>query len=169
MGRISRSGPEPTTSSVPSDFYPLLHPAPPSDTKLVMKNSQYAFVFASCLLLTSAYAQLPESSDQPAKPDTTARDTQNSDYSKEAFVVERLYQSYVFQNDGTGKKTSLMRIHVLSESGVKTLGQLRFGYNAANDRLDINYVRVTKADGSVVTAGSDAVHDLTPFVITVAP
>ncbi len=35
------------------------------------------------------------------------------------------------------------------------------GYNALSDKLDIAYVRVRKADGTVVTAQESAVQDLT--------
>lgn len=120
-------------------------------------------------LLASAQAQSPEPSTPAAKADSTAADEKKPDFSKEAFILERLYENYRFENDGTGKKTARMRIHVLSESGVRAFGQLQFGYNAGNDRMDISYVRVTKSDGSLVTAGQDAIQDLTPLVRSIAP
>ncbi len=108
----------------------------------------------------------PESSAQSTdKADKGAKD----DFSKEAFVVEQLHESYRFENDGTGRKVGTLRIHVLSEIGVRGFGQLRFGYNSANDRMQIDYVRVTKSDGSVVTAGPDAVQDLSGPVQQIAP
>jgi hypothetical protein len=91
------------------------------------------------------------------------------DYSKEAFVVEQLYQRYRFENDGTGRKVAKFRVHVLSEAGVPGFGQLRFGYNSANDRMEIGYVRVIKPDGNVVTAGADAVQDLNGAMQQIAP
>jgi tetratricopeptide (TPR) repeat protein len=83
-----------------------------------------------------------------------------ADYSKEAFVVEQLHERYRFENDGTGSKVATLRVHVLTEAGVRGFGQLRFGYNSANDRIEIGYVRVIKPDGSIVTAGADSVQDL---------
>jgi len=91
------------------------------------------------------------------------------DYSKEAFVVEQLHQRYRFENNGTGRKVATLRVHVLSESGVQGFGQLRFGYNSANDRIEIGYVRVIKPDGNIVTAGADAVQDLNGAVQQFAP
>jgi len=127
-----------------------------------------SLLFLLCTLLPAAYGQsaAPATQNEKSAP---ATDAAKQDYSKEAFVVERSYERYRFENDGTGRRVSSRRIHVLSEGGVQAFGQLRFGYNAANDRLDIGYVRVTKADGSVVTAGPDAVQDLSPTVQMVAP
>jgi Flp pilus assembly protein TadD len=83
-----------------------------------------------------------------------------TDYSKEPFVLERYRTTFRFENDGTGRKEEVIRVRVQSEAGVKGWGQLRFGYNSASERLEIPYVRVIKPDGSVVTAGADAVQEL---------
>ncbi|HVZ18707.1 MAG TPA: DUF3857 domain-containing protein, partial [Terriglobales bacterium] len=48
-------------------------------------------------------------------------------------------------------------------------GQLVFGYSSANEKLDINYVRVKKADGRTITASPDSVQDLTAGVARFAP
>jgi tetratricopeptide (TPR) repeat protein len=82
------------------------------------------------------------------------------DYSNEPFVIERYRTSLRFEDDGTGQKEEVIRVRVQSEAGVKEWGQLRFGYNSASERLEIPYVRVIKPDGSVVTAGADAVQEL---------
>ncbi|HKV93301.1 MAG TPA: DUF3857 domain-containing protein, partial [Candidatus Angelobacter sp.] len=82
------------------------------------------------------------------------------DYSKEPYVIEHSKTTYRFENDGTGRKEVTIRVRVQSEAGVKGLGQLRFGYNSASEKLEIPYVRVIKPDGSVVTAGADAVQEL---------
>lgn len=98
----------------------------------------------------------------------SAAETQ-ADYPKEAFVVEQLHQSYRFENDGTGRKIATLRVRIQSEAGVQGFGQLRFGYNAANDRLEIGYVRVIKPDGTVVTAGKDAIQELSGIVAQTNP
>ena len=56
-----------------------------------------------------------------------------------------------------------------SEAGVQQWGQLQMGYNSANERVEIPYVRVLKQDGSVVKAGDDAVQDLSAPVEREAP
>src|SRR5580700_6514377 len=100
--------------------------------------------------------------------DTKPADSKH-DYSQEAFVVEQLRSSYRFENDGTGRKETVARIRVQSEAGVQQWGQIQLGYNSANERVEIAYVRVVKADGSVVKAGDDAVQDLSAPVEREAP
>ena len=84
------------------------------------------------------------------------------DYSKEAFVIEQLRSRFRFENDGTGRKETTIRVRVQSEAGLQNWGQLRFGYNSANEQLEIGYVRVIKPDGSVVKADDTAFQDLAP-------
>jgi tetratricopeptide (TPR) repeat protein len=113
-------------------------------------------------------AKAAKGSNQPAtsqaKPQVPKRD-----YSQEAFVVEQYHSRYRFESDGTGRKETIARIRVQSEAGVQQWGQIQVGYNSANERVEIAYVRVIKADGSVVKAGDDAVQDLTAPVEHEAP
>jgi len=51
---------------------------------------------------------------------------------------------------------------VQSEADLQNWGQLHFGYNSANEQLEIGYVRVIKPDGSVVKADDKDVQDLAP-------
>jgi tetratricopeptide (TPR) repeat protein len=102
--------------------------------------------------------------DAASKPEESKHD-----YSQEAFVVERLRSTYHFESDGTGRKEMVARIRVQSEAGVQQWGQIQAGYNSANERVEIVYVRVVKADGSVVKAGDDAVQDLSAPVEREAP
>ncbi len=99
-----------------------------------------------------------------ARPEAPKRD-----YSQEAFVVEQFRSRYRFESDGTGRKETVARIRVQSEAGVQQWGQLQFGYNSANERVEVVYVRVVKADGSVMKAGDDAVQDLSAPVEREAP
>src|ERR1700732_4745624 len=113
----------------------------------------------------------PTSSAASTKPaDATPKPEEpKRDYSQEAFVVEHLRSRYRFESDGTGRKETVARIRVQSEAGVQQWGQLQFGYNSANERVEIAYVRVVKADGSEVKAGNDAVQDLSAPVEREAP
>src|SRR5271169_865320 len=83
------------------------------------------------------------------------------DYSQEAFVTEHYIESFRFENDGTGREQIDARIKINSDSGVQTLGQLKVGYSALSDKLEIAYVRVIKPDGTTITAQESAVQDLT--------
>jgi tetratricopeptide (TPR) repeat protein len=83
------------------------------------------------------------------------------DYSQEAYVVERYRQTMRFENDGTGRDETEAQIKIVSESGVQALGQLKVGYSALSDKLEIAYVRVRKPDGTVINAQESAIQDLT--------
>ncbi len=91
------------------------------------------------------------------------------DYAREPLVVEQMTRRAEFQNDGTGTLVTAARIHLNSDAGVRALGQLVFGYNSANERVEIGYVRVRKPDGQVVVAPSDAVQDLSTAISRMAP
>jgi tetratricopeptide (TPR) repeat protein len=107
------------------------------------------FLFAS-----TAFAQVPAPQALPGA--SAAAD----DHSQESFVVEKLRTAYRFENDGTGSRELYAKIKIQSEAGVEVWGQLVFGYNSANEHVEIPFVRVLKADGSTVTAAPDAVQDL---------
>jgi tetratricopeptide (TPR) repeat protein len=127
--------------------------------------------------------QAPTNSTLPAKAkkgakaaqskpaDTAASKSEETkhDYSQEAFVVEQYKSIYRFENDGTGRKETIARIRVQSEAGVQQWGQIQVGYNSADERVEIAYVRVIKADGTVVKAGDDAVQDLSAPLEQQAP
>ena len=120
-------------------------------------------------------AQLPASGATPPTPttpppQTSGKDTPQGgpaqapappDYSQEAYVVEHYSESMRFENDGSGVIQTDAQIKIVSESGVQALGQLKVGYSALSDKLDIQYVRVHKPDGTVVVAQESAIQDLT--------
>src|SRR5216684_2299915 len=159
-----------------------------------MRDRCFALLF-SCLLIASASSQQPsqtsgstgparnsgatasspqadktpaattaEKAAEAAKPDAKA-----PDYVQESFVIEQMHSHYRFEADGTGRKETTARIRVQSEAGVQQWGQLQEGYNSANERVEIPYVRVLKEDGSVVKAGDDAVQDLSAPIERDAP
>jgi len=114
----------------------------------------------------------PGAKASTAKPPDTAIDKPGEskrDYSQEAFVIEQYHSRYRFETDGTGRRETLARVRVQSEAGVQQWGQIQVGYNSANEKVEIPYVRVIKADGSVVKAGEDAVQDLSAPVQNEAP
>src|SRR5262252_8287446 len=110
-----------------------------------------------------------KSAGVPADKATDASKTAKKDYSKESFVIEQMHSHYRFEADGTGRKETIARIRVQSEAGVQQWGQLQEGYNSANERVEIPYVRVLKEDGTVVKAGDDAVQDLSAPIEHEAP
>jgi hypothetical protein len=134
------------------------------------------FVFIFCLCTSAVAANSSELNhtrqEVPASPAAKSEAAQTkdgkpsslaatkADYSKEPFVGEQVRARYKFENDGTGREENTIRIRVQSEAGVQRWGQLRFGYNSASESFEISHVRVIKQDGTVVTAGADAVQEL---------
>ena len=121
------------------------------------------FVVASLCALAVAQAITPPEPPAPKSADKTP------DYSQEGYVIEKWNTTYTFENDGTGKRELYARVKVQSEAGVEQWGQVVLGYNSANERVEIPYVRVLKADGTTVTAAPDAVQDLSAPVEREAP
>jgi tetratricopeptide (TPR) repeat protein/transglutaminase-like putative cysteine protease len=98
---------------------------------------------------------------QPTEQTGSVQSPTPPDYSQEAYVLEHYHQTIRFENDGTGRDQLDAQIRVVSESGVQGLGQLKVGYSALSDKLEIVYVRVRKPDGTVITAQESAIQDLT--------
>ena len=125
-----------------------------------MRNRFLPLLF-SCLFTVAASAQqpvpVPPNASTPAKAasaaDSTKLTANGHTYAQESFVIEQVHSHYRFEADGTGRKDTAARIRVQSEAGVEQWGQLPVGYNSANERVEIPYVRVRKQDGSVVNAG----------------
>jgi transglutaminase-like putative cysteine protease len=88
---------------------------------------------------------------------------------RESFVIEQAREQVRFERDGTGRVERLVRVRVQDDDGVRQWGQLVVPYNATNERLDLVEVTVRKADGSTVTAGPDAMQDLSLPVQQQAP
>ncbi len=143
------------------------------------------FVFIFCLCTSAVAANSSELNhtrqEVPASPAAKSEAAQTkdgkpsslaatkADYSKEPFVGEQVRARYKFENDGTGREENTIRIRVQSEAGVQRWGQLRFGYNSASESFEISHVRVIKQDGTVVTAGADAVQELSEPIQRIAP
>ena len=99
------------------------------------------------------------SDSTPAKPD----------YSKEAFVEELDTTRITFENDGTSTRETLARIRIQSDAGVERFGILTFPYQGATESVDIDYVRVRKADGTTIATPSDSIQDMPAEITRQAP
>ncbi len=106
------------------------------------------YTAAFCALLFSSLAAAQQSnSTQNASPAATKTAPQKSspaDYSQEPFVIEQYHTTARFENDGTSERDLAVRIRVQSDAGVQQLGELVFGYNSANEVMDVRFVRVKK-------------------------
>ncbi len=136
-----------------------------------MMHNRLLLLLSCALAVTAAAQQSPVSKSTVSKSAgvISVADAKAPKYADESFVVEKISTRYRFEPDGTGRKEITARVRVQSEAGVQQWGQLQVGYNSANERIEIPYVRVLKEDGSVVKAGDDAVQDLSAPVEHEAP
>src|SRR3984957_19429937 len=140
-----------------------------------MSRLVFALLVLTSLLLQVPHAVSQEPEEEPTSPENSATSESKpsagsqADYSKEASIVEKYELRWRFENDGTGRREQTGRVHVKSDAGVQRWGQLRLGYNSANETIEITYVRVLKQDGSVVTAGGAAVQEVTGQIQRAAP
>ena len=139
-------------------------------------NRLWVILLLSFALPNAAHSQQPSASAQGSRNPQAARATTqknsasvNSDHSQEPFIIEQYFTSATFENDGTGTRDLAVRIHVQSEAGVQQMGEIVFGFNSANEQMDVRYARVRKADGTVVTAAPDAVKETTSSIASDAP
>jgi tetratricopeptide (TPR) repeat protein len=92
-----------------------------------------------------------------------------ADYSQEPYIIEKMATKVSFANDGTGTTQQTASIRVQSDSGVQRWGLLTFPYRAAEQTIEIEDVRVIKADGRTVATPEDNVQDLDSEITRAAP
>lgn len=117
-----------------------------------------AFCLLCCFHAAAARAQAPASTPQI-----------KADYSREPSVIESSSTKASFQDDGTSIRTLSSRIRVQNETGVQQWGLLEFPFESSNQTVDIDYVRVLKSDGTVVTTPPDNIQDLDADITRSAP
>ena len=128
------------------------------------RNKLALLAFASTLSTLSTPVSI-----RAQNPPETRKNPPPNAYASEPFIYERLETRMRFESDGTGWRDVRARLRVQTPAGLERAGQLVFEYNAENESVDIRSVRVTKPDGSVLTAGPDSVQDLSSPVTREAP
>ncbi|HVZ84501.1 MAG TPA: DUF3857 domain-containing protein [Terracidiphilus sp.] len=87
-----------------------------------------------------------------------AKPTAPNTYASEALVFEHLDTAYRMHQDGTGERDLHVVLRIQSDGAAQQFGVLAFSYASAYETPKFKFVRVHKADGSVVeTPASDAI------------
>jgi len=127
----------------------------------------------SCLSLAgSTNAQSQTREQLPPTPPVQKAEPQlgkTPDYSQEAMVIEQLKMFYRFEKDGTGQRDLTIRVRIQTEAGLERFGQLIFAYSSANENLDIDFLRVRKPDGTIISATPSDIQDLSAPIAREAP
>jgi len=141
----------------------------PRNAQIIAALLTLSFLFGPPFPAARAQTK-PQDPPPPAglKP-TVHADKQKPDYSQEAVVIEQLTTGYRYESNGTGQRDLTMRVKIQSDAGVERFGQLIFPYTSANEKLEMDYVRVRKADGSVVSATTSDIQDLSAPLAREAP
>jgi tetratricopeptide (TPR) repeat protein/transglutaminase-like putative cysteine protease len=108
--------------------------------------------------LTAVHAQTPSS--PPAV---------QANYAQESAVIESMSTKIVFDNDGGSTRVQTSRVKVRTDGGVQQWGLLNFPFQSATQVVEIDYVRVRKADGSTLITPPDNVQDLDAEITRSAP
>jgi tetratricopeptide (TPR) repeat protein len=148
----------------------FLHPRNTQEEIMKTPVCSKCLAAASLLLIAAAWGR-EEIAQTPAPPPAKAAITSDkpADYSQEALVVEQLRVNYRFEKDGTGTHDMALRVRLQSEAALEEFGQLVLPYVSANEKLDIDYVRVKKPDGRIIAASPTDVQDLTAPISREAP
>ena len=137
-----------------------------------MKKSLFVALTLLCLSTVAAPQQnpaAPSTAPTESHSQTASAVPEKPDYSKEPFVFEQYTTKVRFENDGTGEREYIARVRCQTTAGVQALGELSFGYNSANEQTTIQYVRVIKPDGKIVSADASAIKEMTPDITHDAP
>lgn len=134
------------------------------------RNAQIlALLVSVSFLFGPAFATAQTTAPKTQSPAKAAEPEKKRDYSNEAVVIEQLSTVYRFERDGTGQRELNFRAKVQSDAGVERFGQLVFGYTSGNEKLEMDFVRVRKADGGVVNAAATDIQDLSAPLAREAP
>lgn len=91
------------------------------------------------------------------------------DYSQEAAVIQEYSQKVKFENDGTAIQEEYAKVRVQSDAGVQRYGLLTFSYASGTGSYEIQFIRVTKPDGSIVETTTDSIQDMPAEITRQAP
>ena len=128
----------------------------------------FLFFPLSLLILASLLSVHAGAQSNPPKADNqAAKATTNP--AQQAVILDQVVNRINFQGDGTGTREFSERIHVQSEAGVRALAVLSFAYTTSNETVDVDYVRVRKPDGTVVTTPAYNIQDMPADVTRTAP
>lgn len=107
---------------------------------------------------TVSASPIPEPKGQEASPEDT-----------HPYRVLESLTRVRFTNRGTYRMVFRSRIRVNSEAGVRLLGQQVFPYSSHFEKVDVEYVRVRKPDGRVITADTASYQDRAAAAVSPVP
>ncbi len=121
------------------------------------------------LLAFLGIAGNPICAHEPKTERTVNSSTTSASTFQEPLIYEKMRGVIRYGDDGKGTKEASARIRVQTYTGIQRIGQLVFPYKGANERVEVKSLKVIKPDGTVITAGPEAVVDVSSPVVEQAP
>jgi transglutaminase-like putative cysteine protease/Tfp pilus assembly protein PilF len=91
------------------------------------------------------------------------------DYTRESSVIERLDRVYTYAADGTGSREIIGLIAIHDQAGVKAWSVLPIPFASSAEHVVIDYVRVRRADGTLLETPAADAQELPAAVTREAP
>jgi tetratricopeptide (TPR) repeat protein len=91
------------------------------------------------------------------------------DYSGEPIVLDKVEYVYTIAADGTGSLRRTVSARIQSEASVRQVGVVSIPFASGTQRVEIQYVRVRRADGTVTETPVDEAIEMPSPVTTAAP
>jgi len=113
---------------------------------------------AAALALCAATARAQAPAITPAGDPSVASDSiyalavKPADYPDEAYVYLLDDGVVRFEADGRARRTYRQVVQILTQDGVDAWGELSFSYSGSREKLTLNWARVLRPDGTVVSA-----------------
>jgi hypothetical protein len=121
-----------------------------------MRRSSFllAALLAGAPLLAAAQApRITPSGDPSVKNDTIYRLAVNpADYPDDDYIYLLDDGVIRFETDGRGSRTYRQVIQIFTQDGAEAWGEQSFSYSGGSERLTVNWIRVVKPTGEVVSA-----------------
>ncbi|MGA7158965.1 MAG: DUF3857 domain-containing protein [Acidobacteriaceae bacterium] len=128
----------------------------------------WAPAFVTLSLLACGTPNTPaQTKAAPASAPTTA--TAPTDYPGESYVFDQLDRIYTVAADGTGSREFSGVVEIRNQAGVKAFSVIPFDFASNSEHVEIEYVRVRHADGTVVTTPPTDAQELPEEVTREAP
>ena len=128
-----------------------------------MYARSWHFVFTLWLTGSSALAQAPVTTpagDPSVRNDTLYRLAVNPREHPNESVVVLLDDGVVrYEADGTGTKTYRQVTQILTPDAIPDYAEHEFSYSPGHQRLTVNWIRVLRPDGSVISEAPGQVQD----------
>jgi tetratricopeptide (TPR) repeat protein len=118
-------------------------------------------LFGICVLPVAAWAQSGKPKTAPA--------SESAPKNTEPYLIEMYSTKVRFANDGTGERELSVRIKIQTDEGAEALRSLTFDFNSASDTFALQSLTVTKPDGSIIRAKSDALQLQPAPIVKSAP